>query len=76
MCSAADDPTQHQTVTPQPPAIHEVSGTPEPDLMSALREALDIIDSINGCHGCLDMSGSEAEWATVDRLRAVAGVAS
>jgi hypothetical protein len=26
MCSQADDPTTYDRVTPQPPAIHEVSG--------------------------------------------------
>jgi hypothetical protein len=37
--------------------------------LSELRAALDIIDSINDCHGCFDQSGSEEEKATVERLR-------
>jgi hypothetical protein len=35
----------------------------------ALRAALKIIDSINGCHGCLD-NGNDEDRETVERLRA------
>jgi len=39
--------------------------------MTPLQEAIEIIDAINGCHGCLD-NGSDDEREAVERLRAIA----
>jgi hypothetical protein len=40
MCSQADDPTTYDRVTPQPPAIHEVSGDREAPLTEAGKRAV------------------------------------
>ena len=44
------------------------------ELLAAFREALDIIESVNGCHGCLD-NGEQTQRDAVARLRALAGMA-
>jgi hypothetical protein len=42
MCSAADDPSMHDRVTPKPPAVHKVSGQKAEGLTE--RELLDLYD--------------------------------